>query len=68
MALERRGLKINLDKTKIMLTGKKSVRFRSGRYPCGVRGRGVGVNSVLCVRCSLCCHKRCSGLQNVSVL
>ena len=64
-ALERRGLKINLDKTKIMVTGKESVPIRSGRYPCGVCGRGVGVNSVLCVSCSLWCHKRCSGLQSV---
>jgi len=68
MALERRGLKVNLDKTKIMVTGRESVPVRSGRYPCGVCGRGVGVNSNLCVRCNLWCHKRCSGVQNVSTV
>ena len=71
MALERRGMKVNMNKTKIMVTGKESVPIRSGRYPCGVCGRGVcgrglGVNSVLCVQCNLWCHKRCSGLQSVT--
>ena len=66
MALEKRGMKVNMNKTKIMVTGKESVPIRSGRYPCGVCGRGVGVNSVLCVQRSLWCHKRCSGLQRVT--
>ena len=34
-----------------------------GRYPCGVCGRGVGADSVLCTACGKGCHKRCSGLD-----
>ena len=36
------------------------------RYPCGVCGRGVGANSVLCTACGKWCHKRCSGLGRLS--
>lgn len=43
--MERRGLKVNIGKTKIMVTGKKNVeKAQLGKYPCGVCGRGVGVN------------------------
>jgi hypothetical protein len=45
------GFKVNTGNTKIMVTGKKideNVEVR--RYPCGVCGRGVGANSVLCVK------------------
>ena len=40
--------------------------MRVGRYPCGVCGRGVGANSVLCTACWKWCHKRCSGLGCLS--
>jgi len=33
--MEQRGLKINMDKTKLMVTGKKAKeRIQSGRWPC----------------------------------
>ena len=48
LALETRGMKVNLGKTKLMGTGEKGKVIRSGRYPCGVSGRGVGLNSILC--------------------
>ena len=44
---EWRGLKVNLEKTKLLVTG-----VRGGRYPCGVCSRGVGVNSILCISCN----------------
>ena len=48
-AVERRGLKVNFEKTKMMVTGGEvGDVVRVGRYPCGVCGRGVGANSVLC--------------------
>ena len=65
-AMECRGLKVNLGKTKIMVTGKQGENLQSGRYPCSVCGRGVGVNSILCVTCNRWCHGRCSGLPRVS--
>ena len=65
-ALERRGLKINIDKTKILVSGKEGLTpLPSGKYPCGVCARGVGANSVLCTECGKWVHKRCSGLTNV---
>ena len=73
-AVERRGLKVNLEKTKMMVT-----RVSGGGGRCceggevsvwGVWpwccGRGVGANSVLCTACGKWCHKRCSGLGRLS--
>ena len=36
-----------------------------GWYQCGVCGRGVGANSVLCTACGKWCHRRCSGLKSL---
>ena len=65
-AMERRGLKINLEKTKLMVCGKNSEVPQTGRFPCGVCRTGVGVNSILCIDCNKWCHKRCSGLSRLS--
>ena len=44
-AMELRGLKINIRKTKYMVNGKISVnKVNWGRWPCGCCGRGVGSN------------------------
>ena len=60
--MERRGLKVNLEKTKMVVTGGEvGDVVRVGRYPCGVCGCGVGANSVLCTACGKWCHKRCLG-------
>ena len=65
-ALARRGLKINIGKTKILVSGKDGLApLPSGQYPCGVCARGVGSNSVLCTQCSKWIHQRCSGLSRV---
>ena len=64
--METRGLKVNIDKTKMMVVGREPmVRPQRGRYPCGVCGEGVGVNSVWCQGCERWCHQRCSGLRNL---
>jgi hypothetical protein len=66
-AMERRGLKVNLQKTKLLVTGKeRETVVESGQYPCGVCGRGVGVNSILCASCNKWVHKRCSRVQNIN--
>ena len=66
-AMERRGLKVNMAKTKMMVTGKKiEENIQVGRFPCGVCGNGVGVNSILCTECDKWCHKRCSGLRKLN--
>ena len=66
VALAKRGLKINIGKTKVLVSGKDGLTaLPSGQYPCGVCAQGVGVNSVLCTQCGKWVHIRCSGLQNV---
>ena len=62
-ALETRGLKVNISKTKVMVTGKECEEpLNSGRYPCGACGKGVRVNSFLCNECGRWVHQRCSVL------
>ena len=51
--LETRGLKVNMDNTKVMVVGREpALKPQRGRYPCGICGEGVGVNSVWCQGCS----------------
>jgi len=36
VAMESKGLKVNKEKTKLLVTGKEGrQRFQSGRWPCG---------------------------------
>ena len=47
-AMERRGLNANMGKTKLIVSGAGDTEpVQMGRYPCGVCGRNVGVNSKL---------------------
>ena len=40
--LETRGVKVNMDKTKMIIVGREpAVRPQRGRYSCGVCGEGV---------------------------
>ena len=67
--MERRGLKINMNKTKYLVTGKEAKeKVQCGKWPCGCCGRGVGTNSILCSECNRWCHKKCSGLRNLGGL
>ena len=64
--VEKRGLRVNESKTKILVTGKKPTELlKSGKWPCGCCGKGVGSNSVFCVCCKLWCHKKCSRLRSL---
>ena len=51
--LELRELKVNMEKTKMMVTGRSSTQ----KIKVG------GSNSILCTECKDWCHKRCSGLE-----
>ena len=67
--MEKKGLKVNIGKTKVMCSqyGKGRVN-KTARYPCGVCGWGVGEeysNSIACTKCRLWIHKRCSGLKDL---
>ena len=64
--MEKRGLKINMNKTKYLVTGKEAKeKVQCGKWPCGCCGKGVGTNSILCCECNRWCHKKCSGLRNL---
>ena len=62
--LEAGGLRVNLGKTKIMVSGCDVGKIREqGKYPCGVCRKGVGVNSVYCQSCNHWVHYRCSKVR-----
>ena len=61
--LESRGMEGNIGKSKLMVTGNKSEVIRSGKYSCGVCGRGVGSNSIFSTSCQCWCNKRCLELR-----
>ncbi len=47
----RRGLRVNMEKKKVISGEKAMMRMESGRYPCRCCGRGLGENSVWCAEC-----------------
>ena len=62
--LEAKGLKVNVNKTKVMRCAADIERTgQSGKYPCGVCKTGVGCNSILCAGCRKWIHHKCSGIR-----
>ena len=62
--LEAKGLRVNMGKTKIMISGKNLHSLRdSGKHRCGVCRKGVGSNSILCCGCQLWIHEKYSGIK-----
>jgi len=62
--MECKGLRVNVKKTKVMsCCVEADTRKESGKYPCGVCGKGVGNNAILCLGCSKWIHCRCSGVK-----
>jgi hypothetical protein len=62
--IERKGLKVNIGKTKVMVSGEGGERVVSRIDPCGVCDKRVKANSVLCIGCKKWVYKRCSGVKN----
>ena len=63
-AIEAKGLRVNLAKTKIMMSSCSSGEPRDqGKYPCSVCRKGVGSNSIFCGVCKHWVHKKCSGIK-----
>ena len=66
-AMEKKGLRLNAGKTKVMICGTGlDLLQSSGEYPCAVCRTGVGNNSIYCNGCKLWVHKKCSGLQRLT--
>ena len=63
--MEKKGLCVNMGKTKIMESGiNLDVLKKSGKHPCGVCLTGVGrTNAIQCDVCECWVHKKCSGIK-----
>ena len=65
-ALESKGLKVNIEKTKVMVCGSEDKVIQNRIDPCGICGKKVTVNSVLCTKCDQWIHGRCSKLKKAT--
>ena len=65
-AMEKKGLRVNAGKTKIMICGTGlDLLQSSGEFPCAVCCTGVGSNSIFCNGCKHWVHKKCSWLKRL---
>ena len=65
-AMEKKRLRVNAGKTKIMISGTGlDLLQSSGEFPCAVCRTGVGSNSIFCNGCKHWVHKKCSGLKRL---
>ena len=65
-ALEGKGLKVNVGKTKMMVNGTAGEITSSKIDPCGVCGKRVGSNAVCCTQCMKWIHGRCTKMKKVT--
>ena len=49
--MESKRLKVNLEKTKMMVCGSEGEVIQNRIDPCGICGKSVTVNSVPCTKC-----------------
>ena len=64
--MEKKGLRVNAGKTKIMICGTGlDLLQSSGEFPCAVCRTGVDSNSIFCNGCRHWVHKKCSGLNRL---
>ena len=67
--MEGKGLKVNVDKTKVMVCGESAmIQKQTCKWPCAICAKGVGRNSIQCGKCTLWVHKRCSGIKGSLVV
>ena len=59
-ALESKGLKVNISKTKVMRCAWDGVPKEAAVEPCSVCRKRVGVNSIHCTTCGYWVHGQCS--------
>ena len=65
-AFESKGLKVNLGKTKVVVSGAGGEMPVSKVDPCGICGKRVMANSVLCIKCGKWIHGRCAKVKRVT--
>ena len=62
--MEKKGLRVNMGKTKIMVSGMDlNLLKKSGKDPFGVCQNGVGSDAIFCGGCLCWIHKKCSGIK-----
>ena len=66
-AFESKGLKVNLRKAKVVVSGAEGEVTVSKIDPCGICGKRVRENSVLCVKCRKWIHGRCAKVKRVTL-
>ena len=64
-AIEGKGMRVNMGKTKMMVSGVGGEKEVSKVDPCGVCDKRVKANSILCIGCGKWVHRRCSGVKGV---
>ena len=65
MAFERKGMKVKIKKTQVMVCGLEGKAPRSRIEPCGVCNRRVMANLVLCSVCEKLIHGRYAKIKKV---
>ena len=61
--LESKGLKVDIGKTKVMISGRDLHTLQtSDKYPYAVFRKGVRKTSIFCSGCSLLVHRKCSNI------
>ena len=65
-AFESKGLKVNIERTKVIVSGAEGEVSVSKVDPCGNCGKRVMTNSLLCVKCRKWIHGRCAKAKRVT--
>ena len=64
--LEGNGLKVNVGKIKMMVSGTEGEIVLSKIDPCVICGKSVGSNVVCCTQCTNGIHGRCTKMKKVT--
>ena len=65
-AFKSKGLKVNLKKTKVMVSGSKGEVLKSKVDPCAKCGKRVMANSVMCTKCGKWVHGKYAKMKRVT--
>ena len=62
--MENKGLRVNMKKTKLMISGKGLDTIKpSGKYPGSVCRKGIRINPIFRANCDAWVNKVCSGIK-----
>ena len=64
--MEDKGLKVNVGKTTMMVSGTEGEIVLSKIDLCGICGKSVGSNAVCCAHCMKWIHGRCTKMKKVT--